>query len=202
MLIDFEFDGNRLYVDNPKRDEFLEDIEKRRGKEVAEAWAKLKWSDVFERRGPGVYEYWDTNGHLIPMHGVLLGVEKLNECEYLPVEMAKALWPEVYEYVRPDENGEVWVTHPYGVCDNWEQVLSKCDRIKPYLESPEPFVVIVSEIRKESQPENGGWRWHKWGEYIGDKEPQCEYLHDEPDIDSVFVFGVYHVIPKDRTTKC
>lgn len=201
MLVDFEFDGNRPYVNGPHRDEFLADVEKRSGPDVAKAWAGLKWSDVMERLGAGVYEFWDVNAHLIPMHGVLLGVEKLNSREYLPMEMVRSLWPEVYAHVRPEENGKVWTIHPYGVCDDWRQIFSKmADRMRPYIDSPEPFVVFVSKIAKKSQPEEGGWRWEKWGEYIGDKQPQYEYLYDEPEIDEVFVFEVYHVIPKE--SKC
>ena len=33
-----------------------------------------------------------------------------------------------------------------------------------------------------------GWRWHKWGPYIGTQDPQCEYLADEPEIKEVFVY--------------
>lgn len=77
---------------------------------------------------------------------------------------------------------------PYGVCDSWEQILE----MAPGLESdPRPFVVFVSEIRHEGQTSPGGWRWHKWGPYIGNHRPQHEYLADEVGIDRVFV---YHII--------
>lgn len=199
--MDFEFDGNRPYVDGPHRDRFIADVGRESGPEAAKAWSNLKWSDVLERLSAGVYEYWDANAHLIPMRGVLSGVERLNDCEYLPVETARALCPDLYGSVQPDKDGKVWTVHPSGVCDDWEQIFSKMeDRMRPYIESPEPFAVFVYRISRGSQPEQGGWRWKKWGEYIGDRQPQCEYLHDEPEIDHVFVFGVYHVIPKK--TEC
>lgn len=34
----------------------------------------------------------------------------------------------------------------------------------------------------------GGWRWHKWGEYIGKHNPQYEYLDHEIGIDYVLVW--------------
>lgn len=75
----------------------------------------------------------------------------------------------------------------YGVCDTPEQVLERW----PSLETdPRRFIILFGEIRKDEQPEHGGWRWHKWGEYIGTKDPQCEYLADEDDIDSVLIFKV------------
>jgi hypothetical protein len=36
------------------------------------------------------------------------------------------------------------------------------------------------------------WRWHKWGEYIGTKNPQHEYLYDEDEsIQEVFCYHIY-----------
>lgn len=76
----------------------------------------------------------------------------------------------------------------YGVCDNVEQLLKKC----PELEVPgRQFVVTLSRVRKSEQPAVGGWRWHKWGEYIGTQHPRHEYLHDEPDIEEVFCYHIY-----------
>lgn len=80
----------------------------------------------------------------------------------------------------------------YGVADNIEQIK---EFYKEQIAADAPIVISVTEISKENQPEDGGWRWHKWGQYIGVKEPQCEYLYDEPEIDSVYVFHVYAVKP-------
>lgn len=76
----------------------------------------------------------------------------------------------------------------YGVCDSLEQLKTKC----PELSDPDrKFVVTLTEVRKDDQPRDGGWRWHKWGSYIGDHEIQYEYLYDEEDIDRVFCFHIY-----------
>lgn len=79
----------------------------------------------------------------------------------------------------------------YGVCDNIEQLLAAC----PELEAPgREFVVTITTIRKSEEPEEGGWRWHKWGEYIGNQNPQCEYLYDETNIDEVLCFHIYEKV--------
>lgn len=79
----------------------------------------------------------------------------------------------------------------YGVCDHYSQIFGEIPEI---LNSTErAFVISITEINKNTQPSDGGWRWHKWGEYIGNKEPQCEYLYDEPEIEKVFVYSVYEL---------
>jgi hypothetical protein len=85
----------------------------------------------------------------------------------------------------------------YGVCDTPEQFIG---RYKAALEaSPHSFVVSFTIVRKSEQYAQGGWRWHKWGPYIGDKERQCEYLYDEPEIDQATVYHIYEIltIPED-----
>ncbi|MNC81295.1 hypothetical protein D3C75_1343800 [compost metagenome] len=55
------------------------------------------------------------------------------------------------------------------------------------------FVVSLAEIRKDEQPEQWGWRWEKWGEYIGTQNSQADYLYDEPEIERVFVYHIYEI---------
>jgi hypothetical protein len=78
----------------------------------------------------------------------------------------------------------------YGVCDNFEQIKVK---YKDLIESEEKYVIALDEVIGKEQPEDGGWRWHKWGQYIGCHEPEFEYLYDEKYIDKVFVFEIYKV---------
>lgn len=67
--------------------------------------------------------------------------------------------------------------NPFGVADNIEQVK---EYLKPAIEDKEKkFFIYYTRIwQDDTLPENG-WRWHKWGPYIGNLEPKCEYLHDE-----------------------
>lgn len=85
-----------------------------------------------------------------------------------------------------------------GVCDSPEQLLEK---IPELVTDPRKFLVTVTEINRDEQPDNGGWRWHKWGEYIGDKEPTMEYLYDESEIEQVYVYHIYEKVNKYAPNK-
>lgn len=76
----------------------------------------------------------------------------------------------------------------YGVCDNVEQVIDlyKLDKIYGN------FSIALTPIFKNEQPESGGWRWHKWGRYIGEHEATCEYLYDEANIEQVYVYKIVY----------
>ncbi len=79
----------------------------------------------------------------------------------------------------------------YGVADNIEQVK---EYFAPAINNPDvQFVISITELHKKNEPERDGWRWHKWGEYIGTKNSQCEYLADEPEIDKVVIFHGYYI---------
>jgi len=82
---------------------------------------------------------------------------------------------------------------PYGVCDNIDQVK---DRYSKWLNNPElDFCISFTKVSKSDQPSDGGWRWHKWGEYIGTKDPQHEYLYDEGNhIQEVYVYHIYQLL--------
>jgi len=93
-------------------------------------------------------------------------------------------------YPEFDDNYEY---SPYGVCDNVEQVL---ERYKQWLDLPDrKFCISFTKVSKSEQSESGGWRWHKWGEYIGVKNPQMEYLYDESDdIQEVYCYHIYEIL--------
>ena len=77
----------------------------------------------------------------------------------------------------------------YGVCDDFQQILDQCPEIVN--STGREFVITLAEMCKEDQPDWGGWRWHKWGPYIGTQEPTTEYLYDEPIIERVFCYHIY-----------
>jgi hypothetical protein len=94
-------------------------------------------------------------------------------------------WPEPDEDF--DEQYESRYLNSYGVCDSPEQLLSLYD----FEKDPRKLCIAFTELLKEDQEPSGGWRWHKWGPYIGKQKPQYEYLFDEPIIERVYV---YHII--------
>lgn len=103
--------------------------------------------------------------------------------------------PEYHALCPPaeEEDDSGWFC-AYGVCDSPEQFISL---FRDTLEADErTFVVSFAHIKKK--PENagkgGGWRWHKWGPYIGSGKPEYEYLDDEDGFDDgVCVYHVYQV---------
>src|ERR1035437_865715 len=89
------------------------------------------------------------------------------------------------------DNAEELYCGSYGVCDHLENLMSTYPELQA---EGRTFVVSMTAIRKEDQEAWGGWRWHKWGEYIGTQKPTCEYMHDEPEIDLVYCFHIYEKI--------
>jgi hypothetical protein len=82
----------------------------------------------------------------------------------------------------------------YGICDNFAQLRA----VLPPLVTEDPdrfFTISLMEVRREDQPEDGGWRYHKWGEYIGTQKPRHEYLYDDKHIDSVICYHIIELIP-------
>ncbi len=83
----------------------------------------------------------------------------------------------------------------YGVADSLEQVL---EYGKKFIESEHPYVISFSLIKSEDQPDEGGWRWHKWGPYIGQHSVTHEYLKDQPEIKEVIIFHFHKLKLKDK----
>ena len=82
----------------------------------------------------------------------------------------------------------------YGVCDSPTQFM---EALGDFLEAdPGQFVVSLTLIRKKDDDPVGGWRWHKWGPYIGkQKRDGCEYLAQESTIEEIYCYHVYKKKP-------
>ncbi len=98
--------------------------------------------------------------------------------------------------------------HIYAVTDNWNidgingELNGVADTPQQAIEyarklvgdDPQTFCVFVTHIVKDpsNRGQGGGWRWGKWGEYIGSGTPEHEYLDDEDEFkEGVYVFGIY-----------
>jgi hypothetical protein len=69
------------------------------------------------------------------------------------------------------------------------------DSYKDKIKDDKEYIIVLTPHTKRSQGEYG-WRWHKWGEYIGVLNPQCEYLDDEEfgeDFKYILCFNIYKV---------
>ena len=117
-----------------------------------------------------------------------------------------------YETVNPIGDKYLYTVNTYGVADNATQVIRHLENsLKTYFygnDFDDEFYLGKSLVKMiELYPEYklvllmtphmntkdcswGGWRWHKWGEYIGVHEPQHEYLSYEKGIDYVLSYDL------------
>lgn len=90
----------------------------------------------------------------------------------------------------------------YGVVDHWTQLpLKDLDTDSRHL------LIYLARHAKSEQPSDGGWRWHKWGPYLGVFQEQVaahEYLHDTPDVVEVFSYRIVELreaVPDDEAAR-
>lgn len=138
----------------------------------------------------GVYVIQHFNfDHMIEIPGgeLTIGNDKRWDYEYpeFPAEYqlatpADARYPE-------DKHGYF---NCYGVCDSPDQFLGLVGEL---LKADErTFTVAFTHVPKRD--DDGGWRWHKWGPYIGTGTPTMEYLNDEKEFsEGVWVYHVYQI---------
>lgn len=79
----------------------------------------------------------------------------------------------------------------HGVADSVEQITEVYPGL---LTDPRAFAITCLPVSKADQPAHGGWRWEKWGEYIGRHTPTAQYLADEPVIEELVLFEVHEIL--------
>lgn len=83
---------------------------------------------------------------------------------------------------------------PFGVVDSPQQFIEEFGN---FLEKDSrSFTIFLTHVAKnpENAGQGGGWRWHKWGPYIGKGKPTTEYLDDEPEFQNgIWVYHIYQV---------
>ena len=93
-----------------------------------------------------------------------------------------------------DFSRENYFMNKHGVADSIEQILEyHKDLIEDKVNT---YVLSLTPVRqdKSCEGQGGGWRWHKWGKYIGKLNPQYEYLDDEEfgdDFKYVICYNIY-----------
>lgn len=168
MIKDIVYNPDRELV-YFNREETLKTFKESFSKDVYNSYKDAKVSDVFKKLDEGVYEFYDVN-----------------QPDYVIDPSQKLIDYEIME------NG-IYHFFPYGVCDNYKQIIERDEDAIACVNSDEHFIIVLCKISKKNQPDEGGWRWHKWGKYIGDQNPMCEYIADEPEIDFVYVYSLYKV---------
>ena len=130
-------------------------------------WSSVRVKDIFEKLGEGIYEFWESSS---PNY--------------------------IDELIKFYEISNFWdIVNPcYGICDNFQQILERDSTAKELISRKDKtFILVLCEVRRVDQPEDGGWRWHKWGDYIGDYKQTSEYLYDEVEIDKVYTYHFLEV---------
>lgn len=112
-------------------------------------------------------------------------------------KLARGFWDlkrsdEAHFWIRADvqtDDGDTFDC--FGVCDSPEQFFNH--KIGKLIETDHgKYVVSFTKIDKGGQPPKGGWRWHKWGKYIGEKNPKFEYIYDEgPEIQEAHCYQIF-----------
>lgn len=102
------------------------------------------------------------------------------------------MYPPLWEYYhKGEEFSEDTCLNAYGVCDNVEQILARCPELET--DPNRKYVISLSEVRKEDEEPDDGWRWEKWGPYIGTQNRHSDYLYYEPEIESILVYHIYEL---------
>jgi len=74
----------------------------------------------------------------------------------------------------------------YGICDSPDQFFKKYK--EALISDPRNLCVHFKHMEKDPEV---GFRWHKWGRYIGEGTPDNEYLYKSSGFENgVFVFDI------------
>lgn len=103
----------------------------------------------------------------------------------------------VEDYPQLNQKEEGSPKKSSGVCDIPEDVLANLNYNKILHDPERRFTIFFTPIIRSCQERVGGWRWHKWGPYLGKQEPTMEYLYDEPNIEMVYVFHIVEHLKND-----
>lgn len=139
----------------------------------------------------GVYVIQHFNfDHMIEIPGeeLMIGDDRRWDYQYpeFPAEYHRATPPD-WRYAEEDTHG---CFNCYGVCDSPDQFLKMVGELLKA--DARTFTVAFTYVPKSA--EKHGWRWHKWGPYIGTGKPTMEYLNDEEGFaDGVWTYHVYQI---------
>lgn len=166
--------------------------------------AKLKeakeWFKNYKLENPEAKMYFIDNYKLRIERGVYYPPMLFNF--NLALEKCKGSF-DSYPFKKSDKDKEDWKTilqrwdnepDNYGVADNIGQIKYYYkNQIKDYSRK---YVISISPVFRDlsNKGKGGGWRWHKWGKYIGTQEPTTQYLDDEENIESILCFSIFEKI--------
>lgn len=86
---------------------------------------------------------------------------------------------------------KTFLIQSYGVADSIKQIKQTYKCLE---QTDRQFVCFVTPMYREHQSDSGGFRFHKFGPYIGRHNITCEYLYDQTDIDVVYLYHFHEII--------
>lgn len=82
--------------------------------------------------------------------------------------------------------------HAYGMCDNSDQIMHIVGKVLE--QDHRKWVVSVHPIFRGHEPEHDGFRFDKWGPYVGTRKLTHDYLYDCTDIEYMCTWHIYQII--------
>ena len=117
-----------------------------------------------------------------------------SEDEFEETKRGKLSWDDRYKIFVDEDNPFIERKITYGVADSIEQIKEYYK--EEIADKEKKYVIYVTPVWQKDCSEKDGWRWHKWGKYIGKLNPQYEYLYDEDfgeDFEYVLTFTIYAI---------
>ena len=100
-----------------------------------------------------------------------------------------------YYHTGVESSGRFWPG--YGLADTHLQILEYFKE-SPFIKTDIPYCVLMQKVFRIMQPEHNGFRYHKWGPYIGEQELLHEYLADDTHIDKIIIFEFCSLIERSK----
>lgn len=90
------------------------------------------------------------------------------------------------QYYYESDDGFEWSIS--GVCDNYNQVKEVYDELLS--NETKKYIIVLYKFQQKFEPVRWGWRWKKFGNYIGKHNIQHKYLYDEDlsDINQDYIY--------------
>lgn len=82
-----------------------------------------------------------------------------------------------------------------GICDNASQVINKHSKIVK--DKNKKYIIFLSPVFKCDQQVGTGFRWSRYGKYIGVQDQSEKLLVDEPYIEFIFKYSIYEIKEED-----
>lgn len=96
--------------------------------------------------------------------------------------------------IKLEKFGHLGLKDEYGMADNYEQLLKYYPEL---LNGDKKHIVLTEWLYRDDENRDSGFRYHKNGPYLGEKEIRSEYFNNDTHIDKILLFNILEVIEED-----